>query len=77
MPAEVEKLVRERAQTRGVSANQAVLSLLRERAGVSSTGLRNVQHTDLDDLAGAWSKKEGLEFERKLSQRRKVDDELW
>jgi hypothetical protein len=34
-------------------------------------------HTDLDDLAGSWSRDEADAFDRALAEQRAIDPELW
>lgn len=76
IPPEVAKLIRERARRKRLSANRAVLDLLLERAG-SQTVRPEQLHHDLDELAGAWSRREATEFEKELSAQRTMDARLW
>jgi hypothetical protein len=76
IPPEVAKLIRDRARRKRLSANRAVLDLLLERAG-SQTVRPEQLHHDLDELAGAWSRREATEFEKELSAQRTMDGRLW
>lgn len=64
------------AARRGLSLNKTVLALLAERLGLAdSTGA--VEHEDLDELAGTWSKSEATRFDAALHPQRQVDAKLW
>jgi len=76
IPPEVSKLIRDRARRKRLSANRAVLDLLLERAG-SQTVRPEQLHHDLDELAGAWSRREATEFDKELSAQRTMDGRLW
>ena len=64
------------AERRGQSLNKTVLALLAERLGLADSAAA-VEHTDLDELAGTWSKTEADAFDRALRDQRPVDAKLW
>ena len=64
------------AARRGQSLNKTVLALLAERLGLADSE-RPVEHDDLDELAGTWSKSEANRFEEALHAQRQVDAKLW
>lgn len=70
------EVLKERAKREGSSVNAVTLRLLRESLGLEKKK-RNVVHTDLDYLAGTWSKEEESEFERNTAVFEKVDEEIW
>jgi hypothetical protein len=79
LPPELSKSVRKEAERKRISMNKAVISLLegkQTRAKEKKKG-RKIRHTDLDALAGSWSKKEAVEFDKALAAQRQVDPELW
>lgn len=77
IPAEVQKKLQKEAERKGVSLNKALISLLEEAAGTKRPGSRAVQYTDLDHLAGLWSREEAASFDNVLKKQRKVDAALW
>jgi hypothetical protein len=74
IPRELAEMVKERAHSSHTSFNKAVLSLLEERMGGSTT---KQQHNDLDHLFGSWNKREASPIDKALSRQRNIDRELW
>ncbi len=68
--------LKQRAQQEGTSVNAVTLRLIRESLGLDKKK-RNVIYSDLDHLAGTWSKEDAAEFERNTAVFEKVDDEIW
>jgi plasmid stability protein len=68
--------LKERAQQEGTSVNAVTLRLLRESLGLEKKK-RSVVYTDLDHLAGTWSREEAAEFERNTAVFEQVDEEVW
>jgi hypothetical protein len=64
------------AARRGQSLNKTVLALLAERLGLTEPAAP-VEHDDLDELAGTWSKSEATRFDEALHAQRQVDPKLW
>ena len=64
------------AARRGQSLNKTVLALLAERLGLAESA-RPIEHDDLDELAGTWSKSEATRFDEALPAQRQVDAKLW
>ncbi len=64
------------AVRRGQSLNKTVLGLLAERLGLADSAAP-IEHDDLDELAGTWSKSEATRFEESLHTQRQVDAKLW
>jgi plasmid stability protein len=77
LPPAIARTVRERASREGTSTNKAVISLLEEATGRKRPRAAAPVHHDLDTLAGAWSRKESVAFERALRKQRTIDPELW
>jgi hypothetical protein len=76
IPPEVQKLIRERARKKRLSANRAVVDLLLERAG-AMTRRESTLHHDLDELAGTWSEAESRSFDQAVALQRGIDEKLW
>lgn len=64
------------ASRRGQSLNKTVLALLAERLGLADPNAQ-VEHDDLDELAGTWSKSESTHFDEAFRAQRQVDAKLW
>ena len=64
------------AARRGQSLNKTVLALLAERLGLADSSSR-IEHGDLDELAGTWSKSEATRFDEAFQAQRQVDAKLW
>jgi len=64
------------AARRGQSLNKTVLALLAERLGLAESATP-IEHDDLDELAGTWSKSEATRFDEALHAQRQVDAKLW
>ena len=64
------------AARRGQSLNRTVLALLAERLGLADPAA-SIEHDDLDELAGTWSKSEATRFDEALHAQRQVDAKLW
>ncbi|MBE0575257.1 MAG: hypothetical protein IH613_05095 [Desulfuromonadales bacterium] len=68
--------LKERAKSEGTSVNAVTLRLLRESLGIDKKR-RTATYSDLDHLAGTWSREEASEFERNTAVFEKVDEEIW
>ncbi|HTQ08984.1 MAG TPA: hypothetical protein VMI31_02825 [Fimbriimonadaceae bacterium] len=69
VPAEVDRILRERAKRRKVSINQVIL----EELTTATVGARQV--ADFSDLVGRWVEDPG--FDAAVAQNRRVDPEDW
>jgi regulator of PEP synthase PpsR (kinase-PPPase family) len=73
---ELARVIRRRATQKGISINKAVISLLEESLGLQQK--RSVRtHHDLDELAGAWTKKDAAVFDKSLAHQRRIESEIW
>ncbi len=70
------KILKERAKKEGISVNAVLLKTLKESLGLEKKK-RTVVHTDLDYLAGTWSEKDFLEFQKKIADFEAVDEKMW
>ena len=71
VPREVDKVLRRRAQQRGISLNQ----LLVEELSAGGGGGRARRYRFLKNLGGRWQ--DDSEFDRILSEQRRIDRGLW
>jgi hypothetical protein len=78
LPPELAEAVRKEAERKRTSVNKAVISLLERKAeGHKKKTSQKRQYDDLDALAGTWTRKEAVEFDKALAAQRTVDPELW
>jgi hypothetical protein len=70
--------LRRRAVDEGVSVECLAIRLIEQGLGlrVGGSSLQN-RHSDLDALAGCWSRREGVAFERATAPLAQVDANLW
>lgn len=68
--------LKERASREGTSVNAVTLRMLRESLGLEKRK-RSQTYSDLDHLAGNWSREEEAEFKRNTAIFEQVDEELW
>jgi plasmid stability protein len=65
------------ATTEEASVNALVLRFIEQGLGHKRAKVTPQRHTDLDELAGTWTRQEGKEFERLTAPFGKVDADLW
>ena len=73
---EVAKTLKERAKKEGVSVNSIVLRIVKESLGLKKKR-RTVIYNDLDHLAGTWGEKDYAEFQNKVADFEKIDENVW
>jgi len=73
----LEKIIKEEAEKRNLSLNRSILTLLEEKLACKEPTAEKAIYHDLDALCGVWLKREANEFERFLSEQRRVDEEMW
>jgi hypothetical protein len=72
VPADVDRVLRERARAAGKSFNQVALEALAAGAGKSLKPKR-----DLRDVIGSMSAKEADRIDVEISRQHQIDPELW
>ena len=70
------RTLKERAKKEGVSVNAVLLKTLRESLGLEKRR-RTVIYDDLDHLAGTWSEKDFVEFQKRIADFEIVDEKMW
>ena len=74
----LHRALKHEAKRKGVSINSYVLSLLKDTIGfINPNGQKKQVFSDLDHLAGTWSREEADEFDRALKEQRQIDGGLW
>ncbi len=77
LPPELARVIRKKADEKGVSINKAVITLLEEGTGIKKRKGEKFLHHDLDALAGSWTEEEAREFNKALAAQRTIDLDLW
>jgi len=75
IPLKVQKVIRDRARRKHISADQAVIDLLQERVEVPQRGEDGLYH-DLDHLFGSWTAEQAEEFDRILKEMREEEKQF-
>jgi hypothetical protein len=73
---EVAKLLKDQANSEGISVNALLLKMVKESLGIEKKRRTKIYH-DLDHLAGTWNEKDLKEFQKNVEDLEKVDKELW
>jgi len=78
IPAEIERIIKREAESKGLSLNKAFISLLEKATGTKEKAKkRNSLHYDLDHLCGIWTKREAEEFIKNVEFQKTIDEDLW
>jgi hypothetical protein len=70
----LERLIRQTAETEHLSLNEVVQRLLLKAVGLSPNSSKK---RDLRKLAGRWTEREAAAFEASQEGFRAIDDEVW
>jgi len=72
----LDRVIKSRAKQNNQSVNQWVLDMLKK---ITGTGKEPVfkKYTDLDALAGGWSKEEAKIFQKNNQIFEKIDEDVW
>ena len=70
------RILKERAKKEGTSVNAVLLKTLRKSLGLEKKG-KTLIYDDLDHLAGTWSKKDFIEFQKRMADFEIVDKKMW
>ncbi len=75
-PAVAEKL-RLTAAKQNKSLNQLVLEFIKKNLGMEKEKKYSRDYDDLDRLFGSWDEEEFDAIQKKISQERQIDQDLW
>ena len=75
-PLVMENLKKE-SKNSGKSVNQYVLDIIHKELGMIKKKKYTLEHNDLDDLFGKWTKKEFDNIQNKIDSERIIDRKLW
>lgn len=74
--AEMDRVIKSRAQQSNMSVNQWLLQALKKVTGIGKEPAFK-KHHDLDALAGGWSKEETKAFKKNTQIFEKLDKGVW
>ena len=72
----LDRVIKSRAKQKNLSINQWVLETLKKVTGTGKTPVFQ-KHTDLDALAGGWSKEEAKAFQKNIQIFERIDKDVW
>ena len=72
----LDRVIKSRAKQKNVSVNQWVLDALKKVTGLGKEPVFQ-KHTDLDALAGGWSKEEAKAFQKNTRIFERIDEDVW
>ncbi len=72
----LDRVIKSRAKQSNLSVNQWVLDVLRKVTGMGKEPVFK-KHTDLDALAGGWSKEEAKAFQKNTQIFERIDEDMW
>ena len=72
----LDRVIKSQAKQNNMSVNQWILQTLKR---ITGTGKEPVfkKHSDLDALAGGWSKEEVKAFQKNIQIFEKIDEDIW
>jgi len=72
----LDRVIKSRAKQKNQSVNQWVLETLKKVTGMGKEPVFK-KHTDLDALAGGWSKEEAKAFQKNTQIFERIDEDAW
>lgn len=72
---DLEKRLDEMASRTGLSLNQLIKNLLRERMGLDKLEIDN--RADFEEFCGSWTKEDVDEFEEAVAGCSEIDEDMW
>jgi len=73
---ELDRVIKSRAKQNNLSVNQWILQALKKVTGMGKEPVFK-KHTDLDGLAGGWSKEEVKSFQKNTQIFERIDEDVW
>jgi hypothetical protein len=71
----LDRMIKSRAKQKNLSVNQWVLETLRKVTGMGKEPVFK-KHTDLDALAGGWSKEDAKAFQKNTQIFERIDEDV-
>ena len=72
----LDRVIKSRAKQKNQSVNQWLLETLKKVTGMGKEPVFK-KHTDLDALAGGWSKEEARAFQKNTQIFERIDEDVW
>jgi hypothetical protein len=73
---QLDRVIKTRARQDSLSVNQWVLGVLKKATGLEKDPIFK-KYTDLDGLAGGWSKEEAKAFRKNAQIFERIDEDVW
>jgi hypothetical protein len=72
----LDRVIKSRAKQDNLSVNQWILQTLKKVTGMGKESVFK-KHSDLDALAGGWSKEEAKAFQKNTQIFERIDEDIW
>ena len=72
----LDRVIKSRAKQNNLSVNQWILQVLKKVTGMGKEPVFK-KHSDLDALAGGWSKEEVKSFQKNTQVFERIDEDVW
>jgi len=72
----LDRVIKSRAKQNNLSVNQWILQTLRKVTGLGKEPVFK-KYSDLDALAGGWSKEEAKTFHKNTQIFERIDEDIW
>jgi hypothetical protein len=72
----LDRLIKSQAKQNNLSVNQWILQTLKKVTGIGKKPVFK-KHSDLDALAGGWSKEEANAFHKNTQIFERIDEDIW
>jgi len=72
----LDRVIKSRAKQNNLSVNQWILQTLKKVTGLGKEPVFK-KHSDLDALAGGWSKEEAKAFQKNTQIFEGIDEDVW
>jgi hypothetical protein len=72
----LDRVIKSRAKQNNLSVNQWILQTLKKVTGIGKEPVFK-KHSDLDALAGGWSKEEAKAFHKNTQIFERIDEDVW
>jgi len=73
---ELDRMIKSRAKQSNLSVNQWILQTLKKVTGMGKEPVFK-KYSDLDALAGGWSKEEAKAFQKNTKIFERIDEDIW
>jgi len=76
LDAQIERLIKERAKSEGVSVNKVIKGILAQAFGIKPAD-ESPRREEFEEFCGIWTARDVKEFDARVGDMGKVDPEDW